>query len=92
MKFAMTILVLVVASAAAQTPDGPKGPITFRFHPAVAGQKRAFHVEVSFRATQAITPIVVPTSWGDAPHLEAQTQNLKVSTSGATLVAGPTWA
>lgn len=86
----MTTLVLVVASAAAQaqTPDGPKGPITFRFHPAVVGQKRAFHVEVSFRATQAITPIVVPTSWGDAPHLEAQTQNLKVSTSGATLVAG----
>ena len=90
MKFATTILVLVVTSAAAQaqTPDRSKGPITFRFHPALVGQKRAFHVEVSFRAAEAITPIIVPTSWGDAPHLEAQTQNLKVLTSGATLVAG----
>ena len=90
MKSATTILVLVVASAAAQAqaPDSPKGPITFRFHPVSVGQKRAFHVEVSFQATQAITPIVVPTSWGDAPHLEGQTQNLKVLTSGATLVAG----
>lgn len=90
LKSAMTIVVLVVASAAAQAqaPDRPKGPITFRFHPLLVGQKRAFHVEVSFRATQAITPIVVPTSWGDAPHLEAQTQNLKVLTSGATLVVG----
>ena len=86
----MTIFVLVVGSAAAQTqaPDSPKGPIAFRFHPVLVGQKRAFHVEVSFRATQAITPIVVPTSWGDASHLEAQTQNLKVLTSGATLVVG----
>jgi predicted metalloprotease with PDZ domain len=86
----MTILVLVVGSAAAQTqaPDSPKGPIAFRFHPVLVGQKRAFHVEVSFRARQAITPIVVPTSWGDASHLEAQTQNLKVLTSGATLVVG----
>lgn len=86
----MTIaaLIAVIAAAETQPPGSLKGPIAFRFQPVLVGQKRAFHVEVSFRATRAVTPIVVPTGWGDAPHLEGQTQNLKVLTSGATLVAG----
>ena len=86
----MIIAVLIAVPAAAQTqaPGSLEGPIAFRFHPVSVGQKRAFHVEVSFRAPGAVTRIVVPTSWGDAPHLEGQTQNLKVLTSGATLVAG----
>ena len=90
MKLATTILVLIAATAAAETqrPSGLKEPITFRFHPVSVGQKRAFHVEVRFRVARAVTPIVVPTSWGDAPHLEGQTQNLKILTSGAMLVAG----
>lgn len=90
MKFATTILVVIAAIAAAETqpPGSLEGPITFRFQPVSVGQKRAFHVEVSFRATREVTPIVVPISWGDAPHLEGQTQNVKVLTPGATLVAG----
>src|SRR5215472_6894264 len=86
----MTIFVVLpaIAAAQAQPSDSLKGPIVFRFQPATVSQKRAFHVEVSFRAPGAVTPIVVPISWGDAPHLEGQTQNLKVLTSGATLVAG----
>jgi len=89
-KLATTILVLIAATAAAETqpPSSLKEPITFRFHPVSVGQKRAFHVEVRFRVARAVTPIVVPTSWGDASHLEGQTQNLKILTSGATLVAG----
>jgi predicted metalloprotease with PDZ domain len=59
--------------------------ISFRFQPVTIGEKPAFHVEVRFRAAELVTAIKVPTRWGGAPHLEGQTQNLRVLTPGATL-------
>jgi predicted metalloprotease with PDZ domain len=81
------IIVLLVAATAflGTQPNGTAESITFRFHPITVEKNNAFHVEVRFRARLAVTRIVVPTSWGSASHLEAQTQNLKVVTSGATL-------
>lgn len=45
-------------------------------------------MEVHFRVWQALTQIVVPTSWGGASDIKGQTQNLKVLTSGAVLEDG----
>jgi predicted metalloprotease with PDZ domain len=87
-KFAATIVLLIALAAAAdwQSPKSLRGPIVFRLQPISRGEKRAFHVEVSFLPMQPTTRVLMPMSWGDAPHLDAQTQNLKVLTSAATLV------
>jgi predicted metalloprotease with PDZ domain len=85
---ALLLVVIVTATAGSQQGGGRVPSITFRFRPITVGEKRAFHVEVRFRAADAITTIVVPTSWGSAEHLEGQTQNLKVLTPGATLESG----
>jgi predicted metalloprotease with PDZ domain len=63
--------------------------ISFRFEPTTVDGRNAFHVIETFRARQAETEIVVPAHWGDAPHLENQTQNLKVEAPGATLTDDP---
>jgi predicted metalloprotease with PDZ domain len=77
------------AGAMGQADAAPHGErvqsISFRFEPAIIDGRSAFHVVETFRARQAETEIVVPTHWGDAAHLENQTQNLKVETPGATL-------
>jgi hypothetical protein len=77
-----------VTAAEADSTHGRVRSIVFRFQPVTIGEKRAFHVEVQFRALGAVTAIAVPTRWGGAPHLESQTQNLKVVTPGATLEGG----
>jgi predicted metalloprotease with PDZ domain len=82
---ALVVLIAGIAAAETQQPSILKGPIVFRFQSVTVSDKRAFHVEERFRVTQAVTKIVVPTSWGSASHLEEQTQNLKVLTSGAIL-------
>ena len=82
---ALVVLIAGIAAAETQQPNILKGPIVFRFQSVTVSEKRAFHVEERFRVTQAVTRIVVPTSWGSASYLEEQTQNLKVLTSGAIL-------
>jgi predicted metalloprotease with PDZ domain len=77
-----------VTAAEADSTHRRVRSIVFRFQPVTIGEKRAFHVEVQFRALGAVTAIAVPTRWGGAPHLESQTQNLKVVTPGATLEGG----
>jgi len=52
--------------------------------------RNAFHVIETFRVQQPETQLVVPTHWGGAPHLEGQTQNLKIVSPGATLSNQPT--
>jgi predicted metalloprotease with PDZ domain len=86
---ALAVISCVVKSAAEETPPsaGVKA-LSFAFRPVVIGDKRAFHVTVRFRVADAVTPLVVPTRWGGAEHLENQTQNLKVVTPGATLEPG----
>ncbi len=90
-KIALMILVFVsttVPTGAIESAQGRPRSIIFRFRPITIGEKRAFHVEVRFRASDQVTAIRVPTRWGGAPHLEEQTQNLKVLTHGATLEDG----
>ena len=85
---AMLIVFMATMAAAADESNSAHiqvRSIAFRFQPVMIGEKRAFHVDVRFRAVGAVTGIVVPTRWGGAPHLERQTQNLKVLTAGATL-------
>lgn len=85
---AMLLLFMATTVAPAEAIDSAHSrvrSITFRFQPVTIGEKRAFHVEVLFRAAEQVTVITVPTRWGGAPHLEGQTQNLKVLTQGATL-------
>ena len=82
---ALLLGTLAVTAAKAEAPGKRVESIAFRFQPIATGEKRALHVEVRFRAPGATTPILVPTSWGGAPNLEGQTQNLKVLTPGATL-------
>jgi predicted metalloprotease with PDZ domain len=88
-KIAVMLLVflatMVAPAVAIDSAQGRIGSIAFRFQPVTVGEKRAFHVEVRFRATERMTTITVPKSWGGAPHLEGQTQNLKVLTQGPTL-------
>lgn len=74
-----------IASPGVVKPSSRVTAISFRFEPATIGDKKSFHVQVRFRASEAVTSIVVPSSYGGAAHLEGQTQNLKVLTSGATL-------
>ena len=62
--------------------------IAFRFQPIRVSEQRAFHVVVTFRAGEALTKIVVPTTFGGASHLEAAIQNLKVNAPEATLEDG----
>lgn len=82
----LAFLTATVATAAANdSAQGRIRSIAFRFQPVTIGEKRAFHVEVRFRAAEQVTAISLPTRWGGAPHLEGQTQNLKVLTHGATL-------
>jgi predicted metalloprotease with PDZ domain len=63
--------------------------ISFRFRPEMVNGKSSFHVTETFRAWQAETEIVVPTRWGGAPHLEDQTQNLRVDPPDAKLSDHP---
>jgi len=88
-KIAVMLLVflatMVAPAGAIDSAQGRIRSITFRFQPVTIGEKRAFHVEVLFRAAEQVTAIRVPTRWGGAPHLEGQTQNLRVMTQGATL-------
>ncbi len=76
------------AAANAEPQGTGMRSITFRFQPITMGEKRAFHVETHFRTFAPVTTIIVPTRWGGAPHLEGQTQNLRVLTAGATLEDG----
>jgi hypothetical protein len=74
---------LAAATAGIDTAHGRVESIAFK--PVTVGEKRALHVEVEFRPAGTVTPIVVPTKWGGAAHLEGRTQNLKVLTPGASL-------
>jgi predicted metalloprotease with PDZ domain len=85
---AALLVFMAITAAHATAIDSAQGKvraISFRFHPVTISEKRAFHVEVRFRAAEQLTAIRVPTKWGGALHLEGQTQNLKVLTQGATL-------
>ena len=72
-----------------QAADGHTPSIVVRFVPVLVNGRNAFHVIESFRVVKPETEIIVPTHWGDAAHLEGQTQNLKVDSPGATLTNHP---
>jgi len=87
-KAAVAILLCAAMAASALGSDSAHGgvrSISYRFLPVTIAEKRAFHVEVRFRAVEAVTGIAVPARWGGAADLHRQTQNLKVLTPGATL-------
>ena len=70
-------------------PTNRTPSLVLRFQPVAINGRAAFHVVESFRALQPETEIVVPTHYGGAAHLEAQTQNLRLDSPGATLTAHP---
>ncbi|HMH11899.1 MAG TPA: hypothetical protein VK578_02215 [Edaphobacter sp.] len=86
---AATMLLFLVAACPASLEANSThrriSSIAYRFKPITIGEKRSFHVELRFRAVDAVTTIVVPTRWGGAAHLEGQTQNLTALTPGARL-------
>jgi predicted metalloprotease with PDZ domain len=88
----LTALMLVVTTASIEARAEPRADrvqsISFRFQPVKFGEKNAFHVDVKFRVTEAITQIIVPSKWGSVSDLTKQTQNLKTLTPGTTLEAG----
>jgi predicted metalloprotease with PDZ domain len=74
----------------AHAADNHTPSIIVRFEPTMVKGRNAFHVIETFRARQPQTEIVVPTHWGGAAHLEDQTQNLRIGSTGATLTNHPT--
>lgn len=92
--YSMAILTLAsswaLGSAKICAADQHTSSIVFRFRPAEVNGHSALHVNESFTIQKPETEIIVPTHWGEAAHLENQTQNLKVDSAGTLLTEDPT--
>jgi len=78
-----TALLVLPFTAHAATPQ-----IRYRFEPAFGKDHCSFHIVVTLRAQKQLTTLAIPTTFGNASHLETQFQHLTSQTASATLMDG----